>query len=230
MSVLSTLIPNYTKVKEILKEQSLELDGIKDKYLFGQKFEEKLSKITTAKQKSKKYLLDSRKVQHQHSLLTTSPFEKALYPKTTNDEHQRVEGAKVRCSKEQLLEEVRAIPAKLHQKVEILSSKIFSQIHPLIKTPIKKYHYYQNPLNFLPSNKTGRKDSCRSGDRKNVGKTSNRINTTLKRPVSEYNFPSYQKRHRTPSSTQFKKVESVHPIQTIQNERSISFEKNSPEE
>ena len=53
MNVLSTFIPNSTKIKEILKEQSLELDGIENKYLFGEKFEEKLSKVTTAKQKSK---------------------------------------------------------------------------------------------------------------------------------------------------------------------------------
>ena len=53
MNVLSTLIRNSTKVKEILKEQLLELDGIENKYLFGEKFVEKLSKITTAKQKSK---------------------------------------------------------------------------------------------------------------------------------------------------------------------------------
>ena len=47
------LIPNSIKVKEILKEQSLELDAIENEYLFGGKFEEKLSKITTAKQKPK---------------------------------------------------------------------------------------------------------------------------------------------------------------------------------
>ena len=32
-----------------------------------------------------------------------------------------------------------------------------------------------------------------SGDRKNVGKTSNKVSVTLKRPVSEYVFPSWQK-------------------------------------
>ena len=53
MNVLSTLIPNSTKVKEILKEQSLELDVIENKYLFGEKFEKKLLNITTAKKKSK---------------------------------------------------------------------------------------------------------------------------------------------------------------------------------
>ena len=47
------LIPNSIKVKEILKEQSLELDAIENEYLLGDKFEEKLSKITTAKQKPK---------------------------------------------------------------------------------------------------------------------------------------------------------------------------------
>ena len=82
----------------------------------------------------KHYLLDSKKVQHQHSLPVTSPFEQVLYPKATTEEHQGVEGMEVRCSKEQLLEEVRAIHTKLHQKVEILSPNIFSQIHPSIKT------------------------------------------------------------------------------------------------
>ena len=53
MNILSTLIPNATKVKEILKEQSLDLDAVENTYLFGEKFEEKLSKITSAKQKSK---------------------------------------------------------------------------------------------------------------------------------------------------------------------------------
>ena len=49
MNVLSMLIPNSTKVKEILKEQSLKLDEIENEYLFVEKFKEKLSKITTAK-------------------------------------------------------------------------------------------------------------------------------------------------------------------------------------
>ena len=82
----------------------------------------------------KQYLLDSRKVQRQHSLPATSPFEQALYPKVTNEEQQGVEGAEVHCSKEQLLGEVRVIHTKLHQKVEILLPIIFSQIHPSIKT------------------------------------------------------------------------------------------------
>ena len=49
--------------------------------------------------------------------------------KTTNEEHQEVEGVEVCCSKEQLLEEVTAILAKLYQKRKILSPKIFPQIH-----------------------------------------------------------------------------------------------------
>ena len=53
---------------------------------------------------------------------------------------------------------------------------------------------------------------------------------TFKRPVSEYPFPSHQKRRRISSSGQFEKLELVHPIQTLQNGRSISFERNSPEE
>ena len=39
----------------------------------------------------------------------------------------------------------------------------------------------------------------------NVGKTGNKISTTLKRPVSEYPFPSHQKRCRISPSDQFEK-------------------------
>ena len=81
----------------------------------------------------KQYLRDSRKVQHQHSLPATSSFEQALYPKTIKEEYHGVDGADVRCSKQQLLEGVRAIPAKLQPKVEILSSKIYSQILKYIR-------------------------------------------------------------------------------------------------
>ena len=44
-------MPNSTKVNEFLKEQSLELNGIENQYLIGEKFEEKISKIPTAEQK-----------------------------------------------------------------------------------------------------------------------------------------------------------------------------------
>ena len=48
-------MPNSTKVNEFLKEQSngIELNRIENQYLIGEKFEEKLSKIPTAKQKPK---------------------------------------------------------------------------------------------------------------------------------------------------------------------------------
>ena len=53
MNILSTLLPNSTKAKEILKEQSLDLNEIENSYLSGKKFEEKLLKIISAKRKSK---------------------------------------------------------------------------------------------------------------------------------------------------------------------------------
>ena len=48
LNVIKTLIVNGTKVKEF----SLYFDNIRNPYLFGRKFEEKLMKITSAKQKS----------------------------------------------------------------------------------------------------------------------------------------------------------------------------------
>ena len=73
MNVLSMLISNSTKVKEVLKEQSLKLDGIENEYLFGEKCKEKLSKVTTAKIKSKTIFTGLQKSltfppNHQHLL------------------------------------------------------------------------------------------------------------------------------------------------------------------
>ena len=98
----------------------------------------------------KQYLLDFRKVQHQLFLPATSPFHQGLYPKTTNQEHQQVVGAEVLCSKKQLLEKLRAILAKLHQKVKIPSPKMFSQIYPSIK-----------PFLYLFIRELGKFTSCR---------------------------------------------------------------------
>ena len=53
LSILSALIDNNAKVKEILKEESLKLDHVNNEYFFGNLFEEKLAKINSAKQKSK---------------------------------------------------------------------------------------------------------------------------------------------------------------------------------
>lgn len=53
MNILSTLIPNSTKVKKMLKEQSLDLNVVENSYQSGERFEEKLSKITSGKGKSK---------------------------------------------------------------------------------------------------------------------------------------------------------------------------------
>ena len=53
LNVINTLIKNNVKVKEILKEPVLNLDAIDNDYLFGETFEEQLSKATTEKQKSK---------------------------------------------------------------------------------------------------------------------------------------------------------------------------------
>ena len=52
-NILSTLIDNPSKVKEILRDPDMALDNISNTCLFGDKFEEKLLKDTTAKQKSK---------------------------------------------------------------------------------------------------------------------------------------------------------------------------------
>ena len=116
------LIPNSIKVKEILKEQSLELDATENEYLFGDKFEEKLSKITTAKQKPKTIFTGLLNSSSSKFRPCYQPFRAGPLSQNKQKEYQGVKGAYGRYSKEQLLEEVRAIPAKLHQKTEIISS------------------------------------------------------------------------------------------------------------
>lgn len=53
MNILSTIVHNDSKVKEILSEQDENFDAIENIYLFGEQFEAKLAKITSAKQKLK---------------------------------------------------------------------------------------------------------------------------------------------------------------------------------
>ena len=100
----------------------MELDGIKKIFIWreiwGETIKDQHSKIEF------QYNVNSRKVQHQHLLPATGPFEQIFYPKTTYEEHQGVESIEVRCSKKQLLEEVRAVPVELQQMVEILSPKM----------------------------------------------------------------------------------------------------------
>ena len=47
------IIDNNARVKEILKEKNLQMDSIDNMYLFRDRCKEKLSKVVTAKQKSK---------------------------------------------------------------------------------------------------------------------------------------------------------------------------------
>ena len=53
LNILSALIDNKTKVKEILKEESLKLDDVDNSYLFRDHLQEKFVKITSALQKLK---------------------------------------------------------------------------------------------------------------------------------------------------------------------------------
>ena len=97
---------------------------------FGRNLRRNYQRSPQQNRSLKQYSLSSRKAQYQYFLTVTSPFQQVLYPKITNREHQVIESMEVGCSKEHFLEEVRAIPVKLPQMVEILSLKIFSQIYP----------------------------------------------------------------------------------------------------
>ena len=88
--------------------------------------------------------------------------------------------------------------------------------------------FYQNSFNLLPLQKFRR--SRRIRRLKNVANASNKIRTNDKGPVSKHTLPNCQKGQTILSGDQCKKVESVNSLQTLQSERSISFERSSLEE
>ena len=76
LNILNTLMDNSIKVKGILKERSLDLDDVENPYLFGEKFEKKLIKLTSAKQKSKSIFtgLQQKKTTFSSRLNSNQPF------------------------------------------------------------------------------------------------------------------------------------------------------------
>ena len=83
INVLNTLRDNSVKVKEILKEAMLNLDATDNDYLFGEKFEEQLSKITSAKQKSKAIFTGLQRkpnMMNQFVNPVNQPFRSGPYP------------------------------------------------------------------------------------------------------------------------------------------------------
>ena len=56
LNILNALIDN--SIKEIFKDRSLDLNDMENPYSFGEKFEEKLIKMTSTKQKSKSIFTD----------------------------------------------------------------------------------------------------------------------------------------------------------------------------
>ena len=172
------------------------------------------------KKSPKQYLLDSRKVQYQHSLPATRIFEQAL--SRFSSLFQRAAFRRVKSHSNQITPESGNSAPKyifsnssihknfvdireLGKSASCWPSKVFSgkleetdkrSFHfegssGISNTPIIRTHSIFFP--FRSSNETGETDSCRSGDRKNVWKTINTISTALKRLVSKHPFPSHQK-------------------------------------
>ena len=93
LNILNTLIDNRIKTKEILKERILDLNDMENPYLFGEKFEEELIKITRAKQKPISIFTDLQQTKLTFSLRpNNSPFYQVLYQEINNEELQVVEG------------------------------------------------------------------------------------------------------------------------------------------
>ena len=100
------------------------IDGI---YLFGNKFEEKLSKLMTAKQKSKSLF----PLYWVVMVCIVSPFGRALCHNTN-----KVVRGKDSCLQEQLTEEVNFYLKNQNfqqHSSEVLSPILFHKIHPIIK-------------------------------------------------------------------------------------------------
>ena len=83
LSVLNTLIDNNVKLKQILKEPKLNLDAAEKEYLFGEKFEEKLLKIRSVKQKFKSVITGLQRKPNMMNQLAdpvTQPFRSGSLP------------------------------------------------------------------------------------------------------------------------------------------------------
>ena len=81
LNILSVLIDNNAKIKEDLKEESLKLDIVDNKCLFRYRFEEKLAKITCAKQKSKSLFtgLQKKRTFANSSTGSASTYHQSLF-------------------------------------------------------------------------------------------------------------------------------------------------------
>ena len=102
-----------------------------DNRWFGEKFEEKLIKITKSKQKQNQFSLAYNKEKPSlRGQTTTSPFYQALFLKTNKEEVLVVESEDP-FSQEQQRPEVRTYQVQSpQQNLEILSPEIYSHIHP----------------------------------------------------------------------------------------------------
>ena len=145
--VLNTLIDNIFKVKEILKPM-LNLEAIDNDYLFGEKFEEQLSKITSAKQKSKSIftgLQGKPNMMNQFVNTVNQPFRSGPLLNS-----QREVGGESSYLQEE--EEVSNFtPCQLlQQRVEILSPQDYPRIHPVIKRllSVENMHNFDQQVVF----------------------------------------------------------------------------------
>ena len=120
LNVLNTLIDNNVKVKEILKEPMLNIDAIDNVCLFGEKFEEQLPKITSAKQKSKSIFTGLQRkpnMMNQFVNPVNQPFQSGPLP----NRQQRDRGEASYLQEEEEVSNFSQCQF-LQQRVEILTS------------------------------------------------------------------------------------------------------------
>ena len=73
------------KLKGVLKEPYFDLDNQGNEYLFWEKFQEKLSKTTTTKQKTRFIFTGLHQNNMASTICWTSPFREARYPATIKE-------------------------------------------------------------------------------------------------------------------------------------------------
>lgn len=126
MNILSTIVHNDSKVKEILSEQDENFDAIENIYLFGEQFEVSLQKLLQQSRNWNQFLLVYRRnpqaVIMQHQKMNTSLFERTFCLKNNKGETGGKDSSSVGW-----LSEVRTFYLEKPQRtLKILNSKVIS--------------------------------------------------------------------------------------------------------
>lgn len=259
--ILESVVADSKRAKEILAENEeafVKNDDTSDKgFLFGEKFEDKIAKLSKSKQKSKDVftaLNPTQKPFRQGPLPTRggnrgrSNFRFSRFSsrggQSRGKKHSLFDffGETSSCvrvslcpsiNKDLISESVSSVASG--RKDKILSEKLGkTDQRPNYSTNDRGL---QNSISVNPcprnsseahSNESGRPEPCRPGDKINATEKSDKGGRSVSRTVSELVIPSRKEGLKPEACDKSKNTKYLHPIRTFQDGRCVSFERNAP--